>query len=170
MSQVLNRFYRLLNVLAAVAMVSSFVAVMLGVLGRQFDFNIRGLDAYAGYAIGAALFLALPETFQRGEHIRVTLLLQKLPERWRVALEYWGLLSGLALASFLAWYACRLVLTSREFNDVSQMADASPLWIPQIAMALGCLGWALSFLHALVARITGTAFFAQTDGDIARVE
>ncbi|MNC99056.1 hypothetical protein D3C83_172100 [compost metagenome] len=34
----------------------------------------------------------------------------------------------------------RLVWTSRAFNDISQGNDATPLWIPQIAMAAGaCL-------------------------------
>jgi TRAP-type C4-dicarboxylate transport system permease small subunit len=65
-------------VLAAVAMAFTFVVVMLGILDRQFALGLRGLDAYAGYGIASALFLAMPGTLQRGEHIRVTLLLQRL--------------------------------------------------------------------------------------------
>ncbi len=170
MSKLLSSFYRLLAFLAAVAMVSAFVTVMLGVLGRQFDFNIRGLDAYAGYSIAAALFLALPETLRKGDHIRVTLLLQQVPEKVRNVLEYWCLLAGAGLSVYLAGYACRLVWTSRLYNDVSQSADATPLWIPQIAMALGCIGFAVSMLDALIARFQGRTFFAVGEAETANIE
>jgi len=170
MSKLLSYFYRLLTVLAAVAMVAAFASVMLGVLGRRFDFNIRGLDAYAGYAIAAALFLALPDTLRRGDHIRVTLLLQQVPARLRNVLEYWSLAAGLGLSLYLAWYACRLVWMSRSFNDVSQGADATPLWIPQIAMALGCVGFAIAFADALLARIQKRNFFSTTEAETAHIE
>lgn len=167
-----QHFYRLLGVLACVAMVAAFVTIVLGVVAREFGLEfVAGLDAYAGYAIAAALFLALPMTFQRGEHIRVTLFLDKLPPRWRTVLEYWSLLAGLALASYFAYFACRLVWMSYTTHDVSPAADATPLWIPQIAMALGSIGFALSFAEALLARLKGLAFFAPADaGEMARVE
>lgn len=170
MSKLLSYFYRLLTVLAALAMVAAFASVMLGVLGRQLDFNIRGLDAYAGYAIAAALFLALPDTLRRGDHIRVTLLLQQVPARLRNVLEYWCLAAGLGLSLYLAWYACRLVWMSHAYNDVSQSADATPLWIPQIAMALGCVGFAIAFADALLARVQKRSFFSTAEAETAHIE
>ncbi len=170
MSKLLNSFYKLLAVLAALSMVSAFVTVMLGVLGRQFDFNIRGLDAYAGYSIAAALFLALPDTLRKGDHIRVTLLLQQLPERVRNLFEYWSLIAGAGLSVYLAFYACRLAWQSNTFHDMSQSADATPLWIPQIAMALGCIGFAIAMVDALLARIQGRTFFAVGEAETANIE
>jgi hypothetical protein len=43
----------------------------------------------------------------------------------------------------LAWYSIRLVLQSREFVDISTGLDATPLWIPQLGMAIGttCSRW-----------------------------
>ncbi len=169
MSKSLTYFYRFLMVLAALSMISAFVTVMLGVMGRQFDFNIRGLDAYAGYSIAAALFLALPDTLRQGDHIRVTLLLQKLPPRLRNVFEYWSLLSGLGLALYMVWYAVRLISVSYAFNDVSQSADATPLWIPQIAMGLGCIGFAVALADALVARIQNREFFS-SEAQTANIE
>ena len=165
-----TRFYRLLGALACVAMVAAFAVIVLGVVARETGLDIAGLDAYAGYAIAAALFLALPMTLQRGDHIRVTLFLDKLPARARSVLEYWGLIAGLALALYVAFFACRLVWISHLTHDVSPAADATPLWIPQIAMALGCIGFALSFVDALWARLQGRAFFVNAGDEIARVE
>jgi hypothetical protein len=79
------------------AMVGLLGMVLLSIVGRQFHFHLPGTDAYAGYLMAAAGFLALAHTLKRGEHIRVTLLLRP----WgcaRRALELWSL----AAASLLA--------------------------------------------------------------------
>lgn len=159
-----------LAVLAGVAMVAAFVCVGLGVVARLAGWDIPGLDAYAGYAIAAALFLALPQTLRRQEHLRVTLLLDQCGPRLRAALEWWSLLAGLALALYLAVYAARLVWMSHEMHDVSSSADATPLWIPQLAMALGCAGFALSMLDALVSRWRGRPYFERLGDEAAHVE
>jgi TRAP-type C4-dicarboxylate transport system permease small subunit len=156
--------------LACLSMVGAFVAIVLGIAAREFGWNIQGLDAYAGFSIAAALFLALPETLKHGDHIRVTLVLQKLSPRLRNWLEYWSLGAGVALAAYLAFFACRLVWTSYLTHDVSQTPDATPLWIPQLSMALGCIGFAVAFVDALLARIGQRDFFPSGDTSIARVE
>ncbi|MEO7547200.1 MAG: TRAP transporter small permease [Ramlibacter sp.] len=163
MAKLALNFYKLLMALSCLAMISAFATVLLGVIAREVRWEIAGLDAYAGYAIAAALFLALPGTLRHGDHIRVTLLLERVPPRLRGALEWWCLSVAAGLALYIAWYAVRLVWVSWTTHDVSPAADASPLWIPQIAMALGCIGFALSFGQALVMRWQGASFIAVTD-------
>jgi TRAP-type C4-dicarboxylate transport system permease small subunit len=170
MHTLVDAFDRLLAVLAGVAMVAAFVAVTLGVVVRLAGLDVAGLDAYAGYAIAAALFLALPQTLRRQEHIRVTLLLEKAPPRWRARLEWWSLVAGLVLATYLAVYAADLVVTSRQMHDVSQGPDATPLWIPQLAMALGCIGFALALADALVSRLRGLPYFHRTGTEAGHAE
>ncbi|GAB4059323.1 TRAP transporter small permease [Uliginosibacterium sediminicola] len=171
MKSALLAFYRLLGLLAMLAMVAALITVGLSVLAREASWDIQGLDAYAGYAIVAALFLALPITFQRGEHIRVTLLMGKLPQRWSNALQVWSLLAGSALSALLAWFAVRLVWISWSTHDVSPAMDASPLWIPQLAMALGCIGMAVACLDALLSHLLGLPFFdTHAHGEAARIE
>jgi TRAP-type C4-dicarboxylate transport system permease small subunit len=170
MTRALRQLYALLLALSAVALLGAFGCVVLGVLGRQFGWALRGLDAYAGYAIAAALFLALPATLQRGAHIRITLLLQRLPARARRGVEAVALALALALATALAWAAARLVWFSHLTNDVSQASDATPLWIPQLAMAVGCAALALGLADALVAHLRGRPFFDEAAGDGAAAE
>lgn len=171
MSNLLSRFYALLCLLSALSMASTFVIVMLGVIGRETGwFNLGGLDAYAGYAIAAALFLALPETLRRGDHIRVTLVLQRLPQRGRALLEIWGAGAGLLLAGFLAWFACRLVWVSFTTHDVSPSSDATPMWLPQLAMAIGCIGLAVAMAEALACQVSGRSFYIASTGETANIE
>jgi TRAP-type C4-dicarboxylate transport system permease small subunit len=171
MASMLDKFYRFLMGLSCFSMVTAFGAIMLGVIARELHWDIQGLDAYAGYAIAATLFLALPGTLKHGDHIRVTLLMQRLSTRAQNWLEYWCLAAASALSVYVAWFSCRLVWVSLVTHDVSPSADASPLWIPQIGMALGCIGFAMSFLHALWARWTGQAFFdIPAEGELAKTE
>ena len=167
MNKFANPIYRALLALACVSMVAALMSVMLGIIGRQIDWNLPGLDAYAGYSIAAALFLALPAAFKHGDHIRVTLVLQKLSARVRAGFEYGCLATGLVLAAYLFWFSFNLVWVSYTLHDVSPAADVTAMWIPQLSMAIGCAGFLLAFIHALVARLRGQPFF---DGAHAEAE
>ena len=141
--------------LAALAMVGLLAMVLLSVVSRQLHFHVPGTDAYAGYLMAAAGFLALAHTLKRGEHIRVTLLLSALEGRARRALEIWALVGAVLLAGLSAWYAARLSWQSYAFHDISTGNDATPLWIPQLAMAAGTLVLLIAFIDELVLELQG---------------
>jgi TRAP-type C4-dicarboxylate transport system permease small subunit len=147
----LDRLYETAGWLAALFMIGTLVFVLLGIFGRLLDFHVRGTDAYAGYCMAASGFLALAYTLRRNEHIRVTLLLGHVPPAARKALEIWCHLVALALAAILAFYSVRLAWQSHTFNDISTGNDATPLWIPQLAMALGTVILLIAFVDAFVA-------------------
>jgi TRAP-type C4-dicarboxylate transport system permease small subunit len=170
MHTLLHRFYQALMALACLSMLAAFASIMLGVAAREFGWSFQGLDAYAGYSIAAALFLALPATLRQGDHIRVTLLVNRLGAKAANVLEYLCLALASGVAIYFAWFACRLVWVSYTTHDVSPSADATALWIPQLSMALGCIGFAISFIHALVARAAGVDFFTASSGEMARTE
>ena len=113
-------------------------------------FHLPGTDAYAGYLMAGAGFLALAHTLKRGEHIRVTLLLGALTGRGRRALELWALTLAVALAAFLAFYSARLSWQSWRFHDISTSNDATPLWLPQLLMAIGTLVLLIAFVDEWV--------------------
>jgi TRAP-type C4-dicarboxylate transport system permease small subunit len=135
----LDRLYNAAGYLAALFLVGTLVMVLVGIASRLLNFNAPGTDSYAGYCMAAAGFLALAHTLKRGEHIRVTLLIEHLgarPQRW---LELWALAVATLLAGAFAYYSIRLAYQSWDFNDVSTGNDATPLWIPQLTMAIGTL-------------------------------
>lgn len=155
--------------LAALMMVGLLGMVLLSILSRQLHFHVPGTDAYAGYLMAAAGFLALAHTLKRGEHIRVTLLINALHGRWRRALELWALGAANLLALLFAFYACRLAWQSHQFHDISTGTDATPLWIPQLAMAAGTVILAIAFLDEFILEIRGRRV-AATNGEALRNE
>ena len=163
--------YRFLLFLSCLSMIAALTAITLNIVTRLVDgWSISGLDGYAGYSIAAALFLALPAAFRHGDHIRVTLVLQHVSPRVKAALEYWSLGVAFLLSLYIAWFACRMVWLSYTFHDVAPTGDATPMWIPQLSMALGCIGFAVAVGHALLARLRGFEFFEQVSDEAARAE
>ena len=155
MRRTLDLLYDAAGYLAAFFMIGTLVMVLLGVTGRLLDFYVRGTDAYAGYCMAASGFLALAHTLKRGEHIRVTLILQSLQGRARHALELWCHGAACLLAAFLAWFSVRLAWQSYSFHDISTGNDATPLWIPQLSMATGALILLLAFVDEFLIEVRG---------------
>ncbi|HSX91311.1 MAG TPA: TRAP transporter small permease [Hydrogenophaga sp.] len=124
--------------LAALFMIGVLAMVLLSIVSRLVGFYVPGTDAYAGYAMAGAGFLALAHTLKHNEHIRVTLIIGKLTGGARRGLELWALSVAVLMSGALAWFSWRLVWQSHTFHDISTAADATPLWIPQILMGIGC--------------------------------
>lgn len=155
MRRLLDALYDGAAVLAALFMVGLLAMVLLSIASRLLHFHVPGTDAYAGYLMAAAGFLALAHTLKKGEHIRVTLLLSALKGKPRRALEVWALAAASLLALLSAFYACRLSWQSYTFHDISTGNDATPLWIPQLAMAAGSVILAIAFVDELVLELRG---------------
>ena len=155
MRKLLDALYDGAAGLAALFMIGLLAMVLLSVVSRQLHFHVPGTDAYAGYMMAGAGFLALAHTLKKGEHIRVTLLLSALQGAPRRALEVWALAAATALAVLSAWYSCRLSWQSYTFHDISTGNDATPLWIPQLSMAIGTLILTIAFVDELVLELRG---------------
>ncbi|WP_272972076.1 TRAP transporter small permease [Comamonas terrigena] len=141
--------------LAGLGMIGILVMVLLTVLSRVIGFNAPGTDAYAGYAMAGCGFMALASTLKKGEHIRVTLLLGALKGKALKTMEVTALVIATTLAGFLAFYSTRLVFQSWEIDDISVGIDATPMWIPQIFMALGTIVFFIAFCDELVLELMG---------------
>ncbi|HEY7609319.1 MAG TPA: TRAP transporter small permease [Alphaproteobacteria bacterium] len=150
MRRALDALYDAAAYVAAFFLIMTLVWVLVGIGGRFFNFYVRGTDAYAGYAMAGCAFLALAHTLKRGEHIRVELVLQKAGPRLRRALQLWSYGAATLLAALFAFYSVRLAWQSYTFNDVSTANDATPLWIPQIGMAIGTIVLFVAFADELV--------------------
>lgn len=155
MRKLLNGMYACSAWIAGLAMIGVLLMVLLTIISRFFGFAAPGTDAYAGYAMAGAGFMALASTLKAGEHIRVTLILGMLRGKAHKALEVAALAIATLLSGFLAFYASRLVWQSWEIDDISVGIDATPLWIPQIFMALGTLIFFIAFCDELVMELLG---------------
>jgi len=65
-------------------------------------------------------------------------------------LELVSLAAATILALAFAWYSIRLTFQSWQFNDTSTANDATPLWIPELSMAIGTTVLLIAFVDELV--------------------
>lgn len=155
MRKLLDGLYNGAAWLAALFMIGVLAMVLLSIVSRLLHFHVPGTDAYAGYAMAGAGFLALAHTLKHNEHIRVTLIIGKLQGGARRAMELWALSAAVLLSGLFAFYSARLAWQSRLFNDISTSNDATPLWIPQTMMAVGTLILFVAFLDEWVLELRG---------------
>ena len=121
--------------------------------GRLLGFDAYSFDDFAGFCMAASSFLGLAHTYRRNEHIRVSILVDRLTGGRRQVLETLCLTASTFLIGYFAWYATDMMLTSYQINDVSQGLVAVPLWLPQSGMALGLVIMTIAMLDDLIAVI-----------------
>lgn len=161
----LDPLYRLGAWGAAACMISICALVTIQVLLRCLDallnavganrlgLEISGVSEIAAYLLVGATFLSLAYTFTHHAHIRVTLLIGRLPPALRVWFEAACLAISLALSGLLVWQLIGLVQESLNYGDVSSGLMAIPLWIPQSVLVSGIVLLCLALAEALLATL-----------------
>ena len=155
MRKALSLLYLTSGTLAALFMIAIGVLVLASIIGRMIGAQLPGLADYAGYCMAAASFLALAYTFGHGGHIRVTLIINRFHGGARRVAEVWCLGVGSFLSVYFAYYSIKMVRVSILINDISQGPDATPLWIPQLSMAVGTAVLAVALLDRLIVVLRG---------------
>ena len=105
---------------------------------------------YSGYLMGTAFMLGSAVTLRAGSHIRVTALLTILSSTTQRIVETVATGVGTLFSGFLAW--TMVVFTARSFVEGNvSFASFTPLWIPQVGMAIGASLLTLVMLERLFA-------------------
>lgn len=148
----------LFNICGALAALSllGIAALILAQIGlRLMGSQIPSADDFAAWGLSASIFLALPTALVHGDHIRVTSLRQVLPDRAGHIADIAAAAFATAMMGWAAWAIFAYVAESWSYNDVSQGIVAVPLWIPQSAMLLGSMLFALAFAERTLRLILG---------------
>ena len=111
---------------------------------------------------GASVFLAFAHTFNRGAHVRIELFLTILGKHRHWAEKFSFVIASMVVV-WLAYYAWWAIFWSFTLGDMSQGLDATPIWIPQMSMAIGLSIFALSVVdHSIRLLITGKSGLSQS--------
>ena len=145
----LDWLYLVCGGLGAICIIVLLGIIVAQMLARWTGQLFAGATDYAGYFMAAASFFALAYTLNYGSHIRVGLVLERLG-RFRRFGELWCTTIATATAWFFCYYAIKTNFLSHKLNDVSQGQDATPLWVPQIAMSIGVVVFCIALTDHLV--------------------
>jgi TRAP-type C4-dicarboxylate transport system permease small subunit len=128
---------------------------------RMLGFSSGATSELSGYLLAIGMSWGLGAALIERAHVRIDMLIQKLPLAVRVWFHMAALLLLLAVACFFAWGAAALALDSWQMRatDISQLR--TPLVVPQAAWAAGFALFALAALglalRSLVALAKGRA-------------
>jgi len=81
----------------------------------------------------------------------------------RRGLELWSLGVACILGTAFAFYSAKLAFQSWDFNDISTGNDATPLWIPQLSMAIGTVILLIALVDELALELRGRRVVLASD-------
>jgi TRAP-type C4-dicarboxylate transport system permease small subunit len=141
--------------LAGLAVLAIFVLMIAASIGRMAAWRVGWVNDYVAWLCAAAAFLGMAHAFKHGDFVRVTLLLDRLSPRVRVAFETASLAIAAAAIAYLAFWAARFTWESWKFNDIATNLVPMPLWIPQLSFVVGAALFLLAVLDELVIVLRG---------------
>jgi TRAP-type C4-dicarboxylate transport system permease small subunit len=124
-------------------------------MGSAIGLTIPSYADFTGFLLAAASFLSLAYTLRQGDHIRVTLLVSRLPRRAQHVLEVWCIGFALAVSAYFCRYTASLMYESYTYHDLSSGMIAVPLWIPQLAMLVGIAVLCIALVDELIVVLRG---------------
>ena len=125
--------------------------------GPSLSFTIPSYADFAGFMLAGATFLAMAHTLRTGTHIRVNLVIQRLPTHFGWPLEVVVLGMGTGLSAYATWFCGALVHESCVYGDMSTGIVAVPIWIPQLTMLAGLGLLTIALAHTLVESLAARA-------------
>ena len=145
----LDGLYTASGVVASLFLISILALIVAQMVARWTATTFSGAPNYAGYCMAATSFFAFAYALNRGAHIRVSILLKALGTK-QYWLELFCFTAGSVISTYVAWFAIRANRWPHKFNDISQGQDATPIWIPQLAMSIGAVLLAICFWDNLL--------------------
>ncbi|WP_344820149.1 TRAP transporter large permease subunit [Microbacterium soli] len=140
---------------AGIAIVILGLQIVADASGRTF-FNVPlpgTLELVSNWWMVLAVFLGFGFTQFKGEHIRVTLLVEKLPVTWRTAVETVILAASLGIVGLLAYYLTVDAIDSVEAREMLAGSFPLPIWPIAVFMALGTWLYAAQLLVSLTSSL-----------------
>ena len=121
-----------MNYVAGWVFILCAVFITADVLLRNFaGFSSSATTEITGYMLAFGIAWGLAHTLAMRAHIRVDVLVNRLPLRWRQYLHAFALAILTVLACFFTWVSWALVQESILFNAKDTSALAIPLVVPQ---------------------------------------
>lgn len=119
--------------------------ILLEIVLRLFGTSTYVLDEFVGYAVATATFLGLGYSLERGGLIKVSILSDRLPEKYHWILELIVSALSFALFSWISYYWYINVWRDFKRGTTSESIAATPLWIPEgmVLIGLGLLCFTL---------------------------
>ena len=104
---------------------------------RLLGFSSGATTELSGYLMAAGMSWGMAGALYERAHVRIDVLIQKFPLRWRTWLHFFSLCCLLVAVAFFVWGAYSIAMDSWTFGATDLSSMRVPLIIPQGVWALG---------------------------------
>jgi len=125
------------GVLSAVCLAAMVLLLLTELVLRPFGVQVPSADDFTALLMVAVAYFGFVYAHAAGVHVRVELLVGRLPERARRPVEIVSLLGATVVLGWLAAASARLVHFAWKFHDMADTIVPLPLWIPMSVVPLG---------------------------------
>ena len=140
---------------SAACLIAMTLLILAQIVARLMGVIIPSSEDFAGWLLSATIFFGLAYTFNTGGHIRLTIVLSKLPAGTRKVFEIFALCVGICIVTFIAYYTCYTVYESFDYAEVTDTYLAMPLWLVQFPMGVGSLFLLFACIDSLIVTLSG---------------
>jgi len=103
-------------------------------------------DEYSAYGLAAIIFLGAGYTLKEKGHIRITLVLNLLPNRFASLITALATSGTTFFIGYLVWQLYRMTASTHHYGSTSGTLTATPLWIPQTIVVIGAVFFAVQMM------------------------
>jgi TRAP-type C4-dicarboxylate transport system permease small subunit len=112
--------------------------ITFDVLARRFlGFSSQSTTELSGYMLGVGIAWGLAGALEARTHVRIDILIQKVPPRFRGYLHWLALATLAVFAGFLVYGAWHTTMESWDFRATDNSLLKTPLIIPQGLWLIG---------------------------------
>ena len=137
-SRSLDRVYLGMGLFCGGLMLVLALFITYQVIARKLGWAIApGTVNMSGYALAMSATWAFSYGLRTGSHVRIDVLLPFMPRPLRAVADMVALAALLFFTLITAWKLWVMVLKSYELGTVTNDYPLTPLWIPQLVVAIG---------------------------------
>jgi TRAP-type C4-dicarboxylate transport system permease small subunit len=156
LDRLLSTTERTLNLVAAGAILVIMVLVTTQIVARKLGHALPGIYESAELLMVAIVFLGLAYIQSQHGHVRMELLVTRMPPRLRGVVETFTLFLSLVLFVIITYKSGQNAYQSWQMKDVTMGLIDWPVWPSKTLVPIGsgllCLRFMVQLLHSVVPR------------------
>lgn len=134
------------NIIASFLLLGIMLLVVSDVAGRYlFNKPVHGTLEITEFVMVAIVFFTLAHTQAIKAHIKVELLLERMPRKLRLILELITYLFGLVIFALITWQGYLSALDAWEVQEETDGLIPFPIFPAKLTIPIGCFLFCLRF-------------------------
>lgn len=150
LDQLRNLANILLCMIGAATLFILMLVITANVTVRYLRYPLPGVLELGSLSLAVIIFSTLAYTQAEGKHIRVLLVLERLPLRVQLSIDYLLLFLGLVFCAFLVWQSGVEGWAAYVAKEFSYGVIKFPIWVSKMIIPIGTFVFGIELLTGII--------------------